>query len=456
MKLFILILVLLSLQLNIFCKHMENEKTQAPLCTALWGQIYPYNFYCPLLSGEPTVVHCGATAQAIIMHYYKHPVTGEGSHTYSWEGQTLTADFGNSVYDWSQMPNTAEEVVSENQLHEVAQISYHCGIAQYVYYGIYASYSTANWKQSIKNAFRDNFRYNTSDSWLERANFEDEEWYTIIKNEIDNDRPVFCMSPGNGGHFYIIDGYDNNLFHVNWGWNGYMDGLYDLNNLTPSNFNFTDGLTILTGIEPDWGETPLVKFVQSEINLTLALNTNYDKALTIENNGTYSFYYKAELELDGSDDWCTFSEKSDGIVINGDQSTTNLQFDTTGYQIGDILNGEIVLYSANLEVDRIPVSVTVSIVDINESIVKNNEILKSYPNPFNPETTITLELTENSYITVEIINTKGELVRKLFSGNCNKGYNYFNFNGNGLNNGVYYCRVKDQNSYSTIKLLLVK
>ena len=70
--------------------------------TSLWHQGSPYNDRCPLLSppDERTVVGCGATAAAQIMHYWKWPHTGvsTGSVNYhyrwrsNWDEEPLATD----------------------------------------------------------------------------------------------------------------------------------------------------------------------------------------------------------------------------------------------------------------------------------------------------------------------------------------------------------------------------
>ncbi len=48
-------------------------------------------------------------------------------------------------------------------------------------------------------------------------------------------------------------------------------------------------------------------------------------------------------------------------------------------------------------------------------------INRIYPNPFNPDTTISYELESPQYTELRIFNTRGQLVRNLYSGNQNRG-----------------------------------
>lgn len=69
-----------------------------------WDQDPLYNNFCPYISGEQTVTGCAATAMAQIMKYWEYPTHGTGSHSYNWNGQTLSANFETTTYDWVNMP----------------------------------------------------------------------------------------------------------------------------------------------------------------------------------------------------------------------------------------------------------------------------------------------------------------------------------------------------------------
>lgn len=77
----------------------------SPLCSATWNQGHPYNSLCPQKDGERTVTGCVATAAAQVMYANRYPTQGTGSHSYLWNGQTLSADFGSTTYAWNDMLN---------------------------------------------------------------------------------------------------------------------------------------------------------------------------------------------------------------------------------------------------------------------------------------------------------------------------------------------------------------
>ena len=64
----------------------------------------------------------------------------------------------------------------------------------------------------------------------------------------------------------------------------------------------------------------------------------------------------------------------------------------------------------------------------------------NYPNPFNSNTTILIQLEDQSDIELNVYNSLGQQIDKVFQGKLNKGDHRFNFNANDLKPGVYYYR----------------
>ncbi len=62
-----------------------------------------------------------------------------------------------------------------------------------------------------------------------------EAWNGRLREEIDANRPVLyaASDPARGGHAFVIDGYKDESFSVNWGWGGYCDGFYKIGALNP-------------------------------------------------------------------------------------------------------------------------------------------------------------------------------------------------------------------------------
>jgi len=85
----------------------------------------------------------------------------------------------------------------------------------------------------------------------------------------------------------------------------------------------------------------------------------------------------------------------------------------------------------------------------------------NYPNPFNPETTISYSVKEASPVTIEIYNVKGQLVKTLVNDTKEAGNHTVTWRGVDNNNrpvasGVYYYKMSAGKYSSTKKMILMK
>lgn len=117
---------------------------------------------------------------------------------------------------------------STDEVAAVAQLMLHCGVAVEM---DYESSSSSSGTTAIRNSFPDIFRYSSKAQLIRNSHFPDSTWKNILKNELDNGRPVFYeITSGTGGHFIVLDGFtDDDYFHFNWGYGtGYNKKLTEL------------------------------------------------------------------------------------------------------------------------------------------------------------------------------------------------------------------------------------
>ncbi len=89
------------------------------------------------------------------------------------------------------------------------------------------------------------------------------------------------------------------------------------------------------------------------------------------------------------------------------------------------------------------------------------ELLGNYPNPFNPETSISYNLRKAGQVTLDIFNLKGQKVRSLVNEHQEKGQHKVVWNGKDQNNsnvasGVYFYKMSSGSYSSTKKMILMK
>lgn len=196
------------------------------LKTAEWNQMAPFNKYTP----SNYVTGCVATAGAIVMKHHGYPAKGTGSHSYTWNGQDLTANFEHD-YDWANMP-TKYTVGNDEAFDGVARLMSDLGVAVEMKYAKGGSGASM---EDLLTALKKYFGYSKYARLLAIADLGAEVWNDRLRAEIDANRPILysAVDSNKGGHSFVIDGYKDESFSVNWGWGGYCDGFYRIGALNP-------------------------------------------------------------------------------------------------------------------------------------------------------------------------------------------------------------------------------
>ena len=196
------------------------------LKTAEWNQGNPFNKYTP----NNYVTGCVATAGAIVMKHHGYPAKGTGSHSYIWNGKDLTANFEHD-YDWANMP-TKCTVGNDEAFDGVARLMSDLGVAVEMKYAKGGSGASM---EDLLTALKKYFGYSKYARLLAIADLGAEVWNDRLRAEIDANRPILysAVDSNKGGHSFVIDGYKDESFSVNWGWGGYCDGFYRIGALNP-------------------------------------------------------------------------------------------------------------------------------------------------------------------------------------------------------------------------------
>ncbi|MCH5174267.1 MAG: C10 family peptidase [Prevotellaceae bacterium] len=224
----------------------------------------PYWNMTPIVDGEHCPAGCVALAQAQVMHYWRYPDMGEGSHTYIDSlgcGQTLTADFAHK-YDWGKMLYEYNEGgYAEDAVEPMACLLSDCGISVDMKYTPTASGAQAVMQPISLTSY---FKYDKGVQMHIRDFYTREEMTTMLKTELAEGRPILISGYNYvGGHAFVIDGYnEDDWFHIMVGNpGGEGDGWTSLDcmnagygehdsSITPeSGFNLLQ--MFVTGVQPD-------------------------------------------------------------------------------------------------------------------------------------------------------------------------------------------------------------
>lgn len=222
------------------------------LKTAEWNQMAPFNKYTP----NNYVTGCVATAGAIVMKHHGYPAKGTGSHSYTLNGKTLTANFEHD-YDWASMP-VKYDGTNDAAFDGVARLMSDLGVAVEMQYDKDGSGAYIG---NLVTALQKYYGYSKLSHLMAIEDVGAEAWNSRLREEIDANRPVLyaASDPARGGHAFVIDGYKDESFSVNWGWGGYCDGFYQIGALNPESVGKPTGdkynvdQSAVFGMEPSDG-----------------------------------------------------------------------------------------------------------------------------------------------------------------------------------------------------------
>lgn len=310
----------------------SGRKSIAPLMKTKWDQDEPYNNAIPSLGKyyEPFVTGCGATAIAQIMKYYEYPKLGKGSYSYiidyGVDEITFGADFGSTQYDWANMLDTyTPGAYNTAEANAVATLMYHVGVAMDMVYDDAESGGSASFTSAGAKALTTYFDYDKGATMERREYYTDDQWETLVYNDLLAGHPVFYsgQSP-EGGHAFVCHGYDaeTDRFYFNWGWGGYCDGYFPLTGvkagtsaLSPDGTGiggnaegaaYTDEQSVFIGLVPNKGTrdyTPQfgirgnLVFPNGENSYTIDRGTSGDKKLIMSSSND-DLIYLGYMDID--------------------------------------------------------------------------------------------------------------------------------------------------------------
>lgn len=291
----------------------SNVRGVEQLIHTKWNQDYPYNMLCPEHSqGDHghTYTGCVATAMAQVMKYWNYPQSGTGKLTYFW-GSWDTINLAETTYQWDLMPNEFRFNSTAEEKEAVATLMFHVGVSINMDYGYDASGTQTEY---TVDALRYNFGYRNGVNYKQRDNgatsaesFEhyygnDTIWCRMLIEELDMHRPIiYSGHSSEAGHAWVCDGYridsdGSTKFHMNWGWGGYHDGWFAIDNLLTTatatgdenNFMYGQGAVFNLAV-PDNTVAPFC--MQNQTNV-------YEEEYWNINDGSYANFYKENTSCD--------------------------------------------------------------------------------------------------------------------------------------------------------------
>ena len=218
-----------------------------PLITTQWDQNGIYQQHCPEVNGAKTLTGCVATAMAQVVNFLQWPLNNVR------EVAGYTANSGDS-----SKPNINLELLPARKFNwfgmsddDIAWLMRYCGQAVSMNYNTDESSAGTG---AIPGALISIFNFSKGADLVSREEFSDEEWEQVLYDEIKAGRPVIYSGfSGKSGHSFVLHGYKDGKFYVNWGWGGRMDGYFSLTSLKPGDMDFKDNQNAVVGLQPASG-----------------------------------------------------------------------------------------------------------------------------------------------------------------------------------------------------------
>jgi len=304
--------------------NFRNRDMKGPLLLSHWNQSGAWNAYCPggtSCDGDQVPSGCVAVSMSAIMHYWQYPITGEGDNScYCGGWGTQSADFSEAFYDYAAMGD------AESGSDAASFLVWHAAIGVNMDYDCPGSGAqVTGGYPSAEYAMKNYFRYKSSIYDTAPYSWSDSEWVTKLQNEISANRPfIYVGYNDEGGHAWNCDGYDGDLFHMNWGWGGSEDGWFTITDATDPN-GWGSGSHVLINIEPESLNRP---------NLRLTTYSSYETAGDGDNMVNPGETFEIVIELENPAPWSAASSielllttEDEGVSID-DNTSSIISFET--------------------------------------------------------------------------------------------------------------------------------
>ena len=259
-----------------------------PLIQTKWNQGSPYNNLCPIdpETNAKSVTGCVATAMAQVLYYHKWPEHIPEIEAYTPEhyGKELPALPPTDI-NWDAFALRYSSGQTGTAADAVAQLMRYCGQSVKMNY---ASDGSGAWLNP--KVLKEIFDYSDDLKAIYRKNFASDTWDETIYQELAEGRPVlYSGQSSDGGHQFIIDGYDGSgLFHFNWGWGGYRDDYFVLSAANPdgeSGKGYSGSQDAIIGVQPK--QVPSDYTVNSiTVSEDVIVGEETDITVSLTNNGS--------------------------------------------------------------------------------------------------------------------------------------------------------------------------
>ena len=160
-----------------------------------------------------------------------------------------------------------------------------------------------------------------------------------------------------------------------------------------------------------------------------------------------------------------YNELSDGLIrglvfsLQGQALPGNLPFEfvnvegfdgTSTIEFKDIILADSNGKGVDVQAQTYDISFSAGLLPVK------TELTDSYPNPFNPTTSINYGLQKDGYVEIMVYDASGRLVEELVNQNQTAGYHSITWNALNQASGMYFAKMVAGDVIQTQKLVLLK
>ena len=173
-----------------------------------------------------------------------------------------------------------------------------------------------------------------------------------------------------------------------------------------------------------------------------------------------------DFEIDGNTvTFFDFSEiASEGWIIEswawdfGDGNTSSEQYPVHTYENEGTYQVSLVV-TTDIGTESVPFVADIQIGTLNISdnnLPEDFGLIKNYPNPFNPNTTIEYYLGESGMVTMNVYDVNGKLIDSIVNTYQVSGKHSIIWQPNNISSGMYYINLVQGMNIDKMKLMFIK
>ncbi|MBL0061781.1 MAG: T9SS type A sorting domain-containing protein [bacterium] len=161
-------------------------------------------------------------------------------------------------------------------------------------------------------------------------------------------------------------------------------------------------------------------------------------------------------ELTSSQSVARFDVIRNGLAAGRVPSSSGLTYEWVDREVQNDQEYSYLLVAVMADGSREELGTVAATPAFDATIVRDFKLHQNFPNPFNPETTIAVELAEDGPAVLTVYDVLGQQVARPFAGNFSRGRYTVLFNGRDLPSGVYFYQLQAGNFVDQKKMVLLK